>query len=863
MFKRPQKFFKVRFNNLFRRKLQTYLVLALCLIISFSLITSSSFIISSSSDESIRTIIQAGPGGANTKYLKSFLSPSQDDPDSEIEYYEHEDPDNYLKEKVEILYQQKLLSDLEHKYWVLDVDHTKDSSITIPNYYFASSVDSLSEEVISKPVIQPFDPRFTLGVYYHYLAQKFQSEDANTKDQSSYADDEKDVSSVKVPFNWYDWVDLSPLNQYLLASSSDLNRPSCDIIDSREAETRFQSKEASAFCVNDENLPPDHYDGHKIHPGFNTFTHEGKGNQANTILVGASYLYSFARAPASLIFVTKDGTYNIPIDFSNKQPLLDNGLVEQYVANTGKTSLDVVQEYNNLQKIHPPNKQDVIDSYQVILEHSSFDVDFDSIIKELEVREKDKSLAENEQNYLNSLRYSEYKIHNGGPPKYFEEARLYETAYGDHYDWRFFKGIMYGSYEQTLILHRLIRTWLSFTRKAGIRSWVAHGSLLSWYWDGLAFPWDNDIDVQMPIFDLHKLSLEFNQTLIIEDTEDGYGRYFLDCGTFITQRNKGNGNNNIDARFIDVDSGLYVDITGLAISNSETPERYLRRLPKDWKTPKDNNKREDTRTLRTWTEINRKLQVYNCRDNHFTHLNEFSPLIKTTIEGEVGYIPNKYTTLLKQEYRGGLTSKKFKGWVFVPQIRLWLRETDLYYFLKDKEVWNKFHNYNLNYLMNFDNINTNKTSAEDLFQDFQYEMTEEELENLKYEIEVNEKAGNKAFKAHKIELNDDDVKKIHNLKLDELLELLSKDEIFMNYYQTKDFTTFHEEEMMRLLYGKSTASLIKDAPDFPPIKYDPFLFKLKNDFTTFEEEVDRYVQLSRAYEEQEKAAKVKPVKAIS
>ena len=72
--------------------------------------------------------------------------------------------------------------------------------------------------------------------------------------------------------------------------------------------------------------------------------------------------------------------------------------------------------------------------------------------------------------------------------------------------------------------------------------------------------------------DLHKLSLQFNQTIVVEDPEDGFGRYFLDIGSFITLREKGNGNNNIDARFIDIDTGLYIDITALALSNSETPK---------------------------------------------------------------------------------------------------------------------------------------------------------------------------------------------------------------------------------------------------------------------------------------------------
>lgn len=126
--------------------------------------------------------------------------------------------------------------------------------------------------------------------------------------------------------------------------------------------------------------------------------------------------------------------------------------------------------------------------------------------------------------------------------------------------------------------------------------------------------------------DLHKLSLQFNQTIVVEDPEDGFGRYFLDIGSFITLREKGNGNNNIDARFIDIDTGLYIDITALALSNSETPKSDLAELPKNFEI-KDNN----------YKPANELLQIYNCRNNHFNSYDELSPLMKSSVEGEIGY----------------------------------------------------------------------------------------------------------------------------------------------------------------------------------------------------------------------------------
>jgi hypothetical protein len=312
--------------------------------------------------------------------------------------------------------------------------------------------------------------------------------------------------------------------------------------------------------------------------------------------------------------------------------------------------------------------------------------------------------------------------------------------------------------------------------------------------------------------DLHKLSMEFNQTLVVEDVEDGYGRYFLDCGTFISLRDRGNGLNNIDARFIDVDTGLYIDITGLAISNASPPERYKTNLPKDWKS--DDN-----------VEKNTFLKTYNCRNNHFSSYDELSPLIRTLVEGEIGYVPKKYADILKVEYSKGMLSKKFSGHVFVPQLRLWVKEDDIYYFLLDKDKWVEVNSFSESY--------KDTTEGTDKF-NFKYELTEAEK---------------KQFKKIKSGLNDDDLKTMFELPPKDLIKFMSKDDVFMSFYTTFEFTQFHEEEIMRLLYGKSASKLVDEAPDFPPMKYDPFMYKMHSDYLTFEDEVNRYLALVNAYKE--------------
>ncbi|RLV90287.1 Uncharacterized protein JA1_004665 [Spathaspora sp. JA1] len=577
------------------------------------------------------------------------------------------------------------------------------------------------------------------------------------------------------------------------------------------------------FCVNDIQLPYNHDDGHAVHPGFNAFLPAGKTTQQKAKLAGRSYMYSFAPPPSSLLFLTKEGSYSVGIKSNAK--LLNNGIPESYIQDQRNTKLNVLTEYYKLKKQRAPDTHKVINDYEIHIPEESFKFNADAIIMGYQRRlNRGQALTPKEQKYFESLKYSVHKVQTDGPTKYLEESRLLNTALGDHYDWRFFSGVMYGTTELELTLHRMIRTWLSFTRKTGITTWIAHGSLLSWYWNGLAFPWDNDIDVQVPIMDLHKLSLEYNQTLVVEDPEDGFGRYFLDCGTFLTQREKGNGQNNIDARFIDIDTGLYIDITALAVSNTEPPKDYEEMLPSTFK-----------KNDQDYTVQNSLLQLYNCRNNHFASYEELSPLVKTSVEGEIGYVPQRYTSILLREYPTGTSSYRFLGHIFVPRLRLWVKEEDLFYFLRDRTKWNKYHSYN-------------ELAGEDPdhtpFLDFSYYMTEEEITKLNRD----RSEGYKSLQQRSFPyLNGEEVQRVIRMSDKDLQDFLRKDEVLIQYFKCRAFTSFHEQEIMRLTFGKSTASLMASSPDFPPIKYEPFAYRLKNDMDTYDERIARSLALEAAY----------------
>lgn len=880
-------------------------------------------------------------------------------------------PEIHFNKQITSIYESKLTHDVENKYWLTNTDiYNNELTLNIPAYFYHESTPV--------PELQPFDPRFTIGVYYNWLYTHYKNNEV-----------------VEVPFHWYDWVDMSALNKYLLALPHE--KLDCTFMDVRDVEKGMeeekarkkqeeeerkkqeelekqkqqqlkeeeerkkleeenkkqmeqlekeqpkeqpqeqpiepaqeqsqgqpqgqpqepgqgqpqaqsqdqpkeqiqiqvqeqpkepvqeqpqepgqeqpqeQSKEQTqlqiqeqpkgqeetqepaqqnpkeqnqeqtqeqpkelleqaqqqaspdaeqppvqkvrrgaahnpeSFCINDNDLPYDHEDGNTLHPGFNGIRPYGRTLRDKALLLGKSYLYTFAPSPSSIIFLTKDGSYSMNVN--RRQKLLQSNMVANYLKETRKTRINPLDEYNRMIKKYPPKNAAVLNSPQIQLTESSFMVNFKGLILEYELKIKSGTpLTKKELKYYQSLKYSENTLQNGGPPKYFAEARLLDTLNGDHYDWRFFNGLKQGNYEQTLTLHRLIRSFLSFCRQHGIVTWVAHGSLLSWYWNGMAFPWDNDIDVQMPILDLHKLSLNFNQSLVVEDILDGFGRYFLDCGSFITLRERGNGNNIIDARYTDVDTGLYIDITGLSLSNAAAPERYHKTLPKKY----DLNGKEPLVN-------NIAMNVYNCRNNHFSSLSELSPLLKTNVEGEIGYVPKKFSQILSTEYSRGLLNKRFSGHVFVPQLRLWLKEDDLAYFLGDQEKWKNYHSFNDDYISTID------SNSEE---DYIYTLT-----GYKEGMKTKSKAIQAAMLA------------IQNLNYTELLGLLSKDELLIQYVTTRDFTSFHEGEMLELLLGRPKEKS-KHSSSFRPLKYDPFLFNIRNNYINYDEQVAKYLELMRSY----------------
>ena len=689
---------------------------------------------------------------------------------------------------VDNLYERKKGKTDGSSLWMINTS-SRVNEINVPSYYY--------DKLVNKPPIQIFDPRLTLGTYLSHLA-------------------EVGVNEVgEVPFHWYDWANMSFIDKYILAKPDD--KPNCHMA------IPFSNDSIKGYCRDDSIIPTS---GNNNCLGFSVFkpSHSSIYPQEG-VLLSRSYLYSTAPVPQSIVFNTKNGLYEMSI--KGKQKLLESKLIDQVLQSekkdsvSGKFKLDPTLALKKL-VLQDPKK--AIDSE---LSEASFHFDHERVIEDFE-----KSLADGVQfsslkdkRYYESLKYSQWLVENNKVNKYLREANLHEGVNGEHYDWRFYSGDRDGSYEELLVLHRLIRNWLSFSRKAGVKSWLAHGSLLSWYWNGMSFPWESDIDIQVPIQDLHMLARQYNQSVIVEDVSEGFGRYFLDVTSSITLREKGNGLNNIDARFIDLDTGFFIDITGLSISNMETPSRYLLKAPEELIVNKFPEAfiEESEETTKEYKNLNQHLRLYNCRNGHFISYDDLFPLIRASVEGEVGYIPSSYSKILTSEYPRGMLRKNYAQHVFLPKLRMWVKDEDLKLFIQNPKEWQRYYHPETGIYVNENVLPLQQNLMESNVE------PESEPESS---FDPHEYTDTLMFSVHAFQ-------KVENLTYEDLLLLVLKNDIFMEYIATRKYTAIHENDIERIF--KSKFNVDRGIPTFmesiPSFRQDYFMYRLHSEHFNYDEAI--------------------------
>ncbi|KAI5969985.1 hypothetical protein CANMA_001025 [Candida margitis] len=536
------------------------------------------------------------------------------------------------------------------------------------------------------PAFSKYDPRYTFGMLLRYINANVDSQEVEQSSQK-----------LTIPaFHWADYVDMSALEKYLFNPEKE----PCSYFDTTVRNPKKNEREhffkPETYCVSDDDIDrilkdpeaqarytPDIITAFQriqreqeslpsLTTGFHIFNPAGRNMRSKRPVLSRSYLYDFMQVPLTVTFLLPgEKSLQLNVNQAQHTKLKDSNIYQQGEINV-KDEITLLA--NKLTKTGGdlfPEKH---------LTHEQF---IDSSAKNAASLESSRTqLNQTDQNYLQALKTS---LGEQDPWKYFNEAYILRReanfALGSHYDWRFMNGIVNGTPKQGISINGLLKAFLRLTNQYNINTWIAHGSLLSWYWNGLQFPWDADIDVQMPISDLHRFTQLFNQTVVFDfgtdlNQETRFGRYFLDSSTFISHRSRGNGKNNIDARFIDMDTGLYIDITGLAISDMPTPRRYNFLLTKTKYASKENDNSINP------IEKNNFLQIYNCRNAHFSKLQEISPLRLNLVQGEFGYVPYDFEGMLHAEYRAkGTSSTFFAGHVFLPKLRIWVDKNSVLRFV--------------------------------------------------------------------------------------------------------------------------------------------------------------------------------------
>lgn len=598
---------------------------------------------------------------------------------------------------------KKVESDPE-KYWLATTAITEPAA-TVEIARFLAETEYAQSWANSPQLF--YDIRFTLLMYLHELLRQYRQQLGNEQADASR------LAPPTLPFHWADWMDLTALN-------GDLEKP----LDARMSCATIRTftnndPDPAYFCLDNAQVSDSEITRMGLRsraqlPGYVIHGHSSHDDRPfNDIRIIESKSYALTHnlpKPYRVVILNGDekgGTYEFEVDQSRNQRLASSPIVSEYVRSQGlnmdkindKTTVtinaadafgqlksavspkvlspteDVHQMY---QKLRNPDR---LASRQMALSADMFDYEL-TVAEQIAQFEKRPEAAEGklpiqEQLYYNGLvECSRYN--DKDEPTYFKMATIRidddknrDREWGWHYDWRFFNGAL--NYDRegwtereltmrtNIILDRLLRSWNRFAEEKGIITWIMHGPLLSWYWDGLMFPFDVDIDIQMPALELARLARNYNQTLVVEDPSEGYGRFLIDVGSYIHNRGISENLNHIDARFVDIDSGIYIDITGLSKSKANTPEEY-----NDNQLANINKGIDDN-----------QVEVYNDRRKHFYTLDQLSPLRYSMLGGVPVFIPHTITDRLIFEYSKGLLDYEFHDWYFVSRLSLWLRKEQL------------------------------------------------------------------------------------------------------------------------------------------------------------------------------------------
>ncbi|EFW99162.1 mannosylphosphorylation protein [Grosmannia clavigera kw1407] len=223
------------------------------------------------------------------------------------------------------------------------------------------------------------------------------------------------------------------------------------------------------------------------------------------------------------------------------------------------------------------------------------------------------------------------------PKKHFHELQFHV-----HYDARFAEGVLVYA-EHRLALQNLVQTYLATFADIGVETWLMHGSLLGWWWNKQILPWDTDLDVQVSEPSMYYLAAYYNMSIFHYKTPrlPNGRKYLLEVNPNYVNREQTDKLNVIDARWIDTETGVFIDIT---------TARYNLTHPAGE-------------------------GMLSCKDGHEYRDTYIFPLRNTVFEGTPVKIPYRYRDLLVAEYgTWALANTDFHDHIFDGETMQWVHK---------------------------------------------------------------------------------------------------------------------------------------------------------------------------------------------
>jgi hypothetical protein len=192
------------------------------------------------------------------------------------------------------------------------------------------------------------------------------------------------------------------------------------------------------------------------------------------------------------------------------------------------------------------------------------------------------------------------------------------------------------------LYRHLLQSFNNFAVHHEFHFWLAHGSLLGQYWGQKIMTGDTDIDVQCSLGDLHRVR-PYEQQLWEDRFELVVNPHYLIRKTR-NYRGLGLDKNVIDARWIDVLTGYYIDITALSALQADSPLT-------------------DTAPFLEFEEGKKAVTIQD-KSPHKYDIGRISPTKRCQFEGINMWCPNQINEVLEEEYKKTYSHPQFHTWRF-------------------------------------------------------------------------------------------------------------------------------------------------------------------------------------------------------